>query len=62
MVDLPMAASAGAFAAAAPVGSTVAPPDAGRIDADTLHQQPLEPELDLGSALDVPAFLRRQDG
>jgi len=61
IVDLPLAAGAGA----APVGGfSMAAPGARElpgIDADTLN--PTEPDADLDTGpFDVPAFLRRQDG
>jgi cell division protein FtsZ len=64
LVDLPLAAGAGA----APVGGYSMPPassgaasDLPGIDADTLNPSSTDADLDTGP-FDVPAFLRRQDG
>jgi cell division protein FtsZ len=62
LLDLPMAA-AGAGGGAAPMGSfsmAGPPPAPGDIDADTLHPQESDADLDTGT-FDVPAFLRRQE-
>ena len=75
LLDLPMAASGGGSMTppSAPVGSTAsqpsslaAAPDAG-VDCDQAATfrcagTPADPDFDLSSTFDVPAFLRRQEG
>ena len=74
LLDLPMAASGGGPAmisgASAPAPSVPAmssPGEAPAIDADSMRLAdadvtPVDPDFDLSSTFDVPAFLRRQEG
>jgi cell division protein FtsZ len=63
LFDLSIAASAGGNVTAAPVAaaelSAPTPPPA---DADDMRKLDVDPDFDLGSTFDVPAFLRRQEG
>jgi cell division protein FtsZ len=71
LLDLPMAANGGASpspsssSSASPVGSTATAdprdPDAIRATAET-DAAAIDPDFDLSSTFDVPAFLRRQEG
>jgi hypothetical protein len=72
-LDLPLAASMGGSASSGSSGGTAAPPFASGVEgADAsdpaLHANAGEdklssdPDFDLSSAFDVPAFLRRQEG
>jgi hypothetical protein len=71
LLDLPMAANGGSSMAppSASVGSTAltgaapATPEVDAIRLDVpLAGTPVDPDFDLSSTFDVPAFLRRQEG
>jgi cell division protein FtsZ len=60
MLDLPMTAAGGAMpGAAAPMNGANGSEIVGSADGDVMMK--LEPEFDLNSTFDVPAFLRRQE-
>jgi cell division GTPase FtsZ len=58
LLDLPRAAAAGAASPAATIPAAAGGATAGRNDL-RLH---VDPDVDLGTTFDVPAFLRRQEG
>ncbi len=61
LVDLPLAASAGSPVQSPAGAYDVASTGGSQADADTLRAPGTDPDLELGSRFDVPAFLRRHD-
>jgi cell division protein FtsZ len=57
-LDLPLAASSGSASIASSQAASAGKP---AVDIDDMKRLDLEPDFDLGSAFDVPAFLRRQE-
>jgi hypothetical protein len=58
VLELPLAANSGSASLAASLAAGAGKSTAGT---DDIKRLDLDPDLDLGSAFDVPAFLRRQE-